>query len=228
MEELARNITKAFKDAFYNDKAIKDIYLKIEKGTASYKDAYRFAQRVGNIRAKVLKSKLSTAYGSEDKIPFEVANEILSESCGTNFALISKVSDDCQSLINQNAGIGLKTISAEYDTEKVNGFVRRLSDEIYEQVAWVIEEPLILYGINVVDETIQKNAELHAEVGLNGQVVRSLNPNERTCDFCMGLAGSYTVGTEPREVYQRHDRCRCTVDYKLTRLKKYGSTFRDY
>ncbi|MCF0230660.1 MAG: hypothetical protein HUJ76_13325, partial [Parasporobacterium sp.] len=34
------------------------------------------------------------------------------------------------------------------------------------------------------------------------------------CDWCSSLAGIYEYGTEPKDVYKRHDSCRCTVTFK--------------
>lgn len=44
------------------------------------------------------------------------------------------------------------------------------------------------------------------------QIVRQMLRN--CCDFCRKLAGVYEYGTEPQEVYMRHDNCRCLVTHR--------------
>ena len=43
--------------------------------------------------------------------------------------------------------------------------------------------------------------------------------------ICMSsnLEGDYTYTNVPREVFQRHDHCKCTVDYEGRKLKAYES-----
>ena len=65
---------------------------------------------------------------------------------------------------------------------------------------------------NIFDEYIKANVEQRRRVGMSPVIIRQMH-NE-TCDWCRSLAGVYEYGTEPAEVYQRHDNCDCTVIYR--------------
>ena len=47
--------------------------------------------------------------------------------------------------------------------------------------------------------------------GLRPRVIRRVVAN--CCRWCGKLAGTYTYPDVPQEVYQRHEYCRCTVEY---------------
>ncbi len=61
------------------------------------------------------------------------------------------------------------------------------------------------------DDYVKKNAEFRSSAGLKAKIIRRMNGE--TCEWCRALAGIYEYGTEPKEVYQRHDNCDCTVEF---------------
>ena len=64
---------------------------------------------------------------------------------------------------------------------------------------------------SIFDNFIKENAKQRDKVGITSKIVRKLHGE--TCEWCRMLAGVYTYGEEPREVYMRHDNCDCTVEY---------------
>ncbi len=81
-----------------------------------------------------------------------------------------------------------------------------MDKKIYE----ILERSLTNIAQNYVDEYIDKNAEFRAKAGLKEKIIRSTNG--KCCKWCDKLAGIYNYPA-PREVYQRHDNCDCTVTY---------------
>ncbi len=144
---------------------------------------------------------------------------------------IAKYAAEVQKTYNEKAGIGLKALKADVDEERIDGFVQRLSSEdVFDDVKWMMKEPVVTHARSVVDDTIKKNAEFQHRAGLTAKVTRKAAP--RCCDWCTDLEEDYTYPNVPREVFQRHDHCKCTVDYEGKRLRAYGSggkkhTFRD-
>ena len=61
------------------------------------------------------------------------------------------------------------------------------------------------------DETVRENAEFAYESGLSAKIVRKMSGE--TCEWCREMAGTYNYGSEPSDVYRRHDNCDCTVEY---------------
>ena len=74
-----------------------------------------------------------------------------------------------------------------------------------------MKEPIVTFSQSVVDDTLKKNIDFQAKAGLKPKIVRKLVG--KACDWCRNLAGSYDYPKVPSDVYHRHERCRCTVEY---------------
>ena len=81
-----------------------------------------------------------------------------------------------------------------------------MDKKIYE----VLRRSLTNIAQNYIDEYVEQNAEFRAKAGLKAKIIRSTNGT--CCKWCDRLAGVYNYPA-PREVYQRHDNCDCTVTY---------------
>lgn len=65
---------------------------------------------------------------------------------------------------------------------------------------------------SMFDDFVRVNAEASNDIGLNALIIRQ--EVYKCCDWCHEKAGIYKYGEEPREVYQRHDNCKCVVLFK--------------
>lgn len=81
-----------------------------------------------------------------------------------------------------------------------------MDKKIYE----ILRRSLTNIAQNYIDEYVEQNAEFRAKAGLKAKIIRSTNG--KCCKWCDRLAGTYSYPA-PREVYQRHDNCDCTVTY---------------
>lgn len=65
---------------------------------------------------------------------------------------------------------------------------------------------------SMFDDFVRVNAEASNDIGLKALIIRQ--EVYKCCDWCHEKAGIYKYGEEPREVYQRHDNCKCVVLFK--------------
>lgn len=84
-------------------------------------------------------------------------------------------------------------------------------DDSWDYIMDIFKRALENISQSFFDAYIQNNAKFRNDSGIASKIVRKLNGE--TCPWCRALAGSYVYGTEPHEVYQRHDNCDCTVTY---------------
>ena len=80
-----------------------------------------------------------------------------------------------------------------------------------------------------MDDSIQSNAEFHSRAGLSPKIVRKTD-SSNACKWCKNLAGSYDYQDAPADIYRRHERCRCTVEYipnKSKRQDVWSKTWKD-
>lgn len=81
----------------------------------------------------------------------------------------------------------------------------------WEEAVKVLIRALENIAQSMCDDYVKRNAEFRSNAGLKPKIIRRMRGE--TCEWCRALAGTYPYGEEPREVYQRHDNCDCTVEY---------------
>lgn len=210
---LLENIQEDFRKNFSVNEKIKELYKKIQDGSATYQEAYEFAEHTGTILAQSFEKHLNSSILPEGKMYYNIADRILRDTLKENYDLIVNATSQIQKKLNENAGIGIKPIVPGLNQDRIDGLVNKISSaENYDDVAWVFDEPVKTFSLSVVDDSIKKNAEFHSKAGLSPKIIRK--SESKCCKWCGNLAGSYTYPDNvPDDVYRRHENCRCTVDY---------------
>ena len=217
--ELLKRIRAEFDGAVEQSSTLKNVEEKILKGTATYAEANQYAIEVGKILANAYKNNISSDVLPDGKLYYNIADRIISPTMRNNFDLISKVSAQIQKILNDNAGIGINAIQPDMNMDRVEGIVNRVSNaENYDDVSWILQEPIVNFSQSIVDDFIKENSEFHAKAGMEAKIVRKLAGG--CCEWCSRLAGTYIYPDVPDDVYRRHQRCRCTVDYIPDKSKK--------
>lgn len=210
--EMLDKVAEEFKRQFRANKTIINIWGKIKSKEVSYQDANEFAIQCGEMLANSYKKFISVETLPEGRMWFNIASRILTPTLHTNYSLITDVCKQAQTLMNEKLGIGLKAITPEINMNRVNGLIDKVSNaEHFEDVEWVLQEPIVNISQSMVDEYMEANAEFHYKSGLTPKVVRKVVSG--CCEWCANLAGEYEYPYVPRDVYRRHENCRCTVEY---------------
>lgn len=218
--DLIENIKRDFNIEFKKNKKINKIQKLINDGTATYKEAHIYSIEVGDILAKILNKHISMDALPDGRMYYNIAERILNTTLGENHRLIVKATLQIQELLNKNAGLGLKGIEVPLHSEKINSLINRISsEEKFEEISWMLDEPVVTFSQNVVDEMIKANIEFQAKSGMKPTVTREVSGHD-PCDWCRNLSGTYEYPNVPADVYRRHDRCRCIVEYKPSENKK--------
>lgn len=106
--ELLENIREEFQKNFGASEKIRDLYKKIQGGSATYKDAYEFAENTGTILVQSFGKYLSSSMLPEGRMYYNIADRILRDTLKENYNLITEVTSKIQKSLNKNAGIGIK------------------------------------------------------------------------------------------------------------------------
>lgn len=213
--KLLEDILADFDNIFENNEKIRGIYKKVRDGTATYADANEFAIVTGEILSSVLKEHISSDVLPEGRMYYNIAQRILQPTMENNHNLVADMSADVQTLINIKNGIGIKAVKAELNQSRIDGIVSIVSGkEIYDEIAYMLDEPIINFTESVVDETVRANADFHFDAGLSPKIRRTVAGG--CCDWCAEVAGAYDyeeVKGTGNNVFRRHKYCRCTVEY---------------
>lgn len=211
--ELLARIEQEFEEQFKSDSLLADLAAKLEAGTATHTEAYEYAGRVGEILTDAYQHNIASSSLPDGKLWYNIANRVITPTMKNNYDIISKYVTDVQTSLNKAAGLGIKALPPDMDVEdKIKGIVDRVSSEdSYDDIQWILREPVKTFSRNVIDSSIRANVEFQGKAGLTPKIVRKTSG--RCCKWCTALAGTYTYPDVPRDVYRRHDNCRCTVEY---------------
>jgi len=206
-------IQRDFNNALSKNKKLKEIKEKIEEGKATYAQAYEYSKEVGTTLADVFSKHITSEQLPDGKMYYNIAERILNPTLSNNHKIVVQVSIEIQEQLNKSIGINLKGVKPKLNQFRIDSLINRIEkEEIFDNVAWILQEPVINFTQSVVDDTIKENVNFQGESGLYPKVVRSANYAD-ACDWCKKMEGVYKYPTISDDVYTRHDRCRCTVEY---------------
>jgi hypothetical protein len=216
---LLELIEKEFDDKTYNSAALKKAIQALSDKKATYQDVNEFAIEIGEILAQVLNTHITVETLPNGKIYFNIADRIMNSTMQKNYDLITGYAMDVQTELNNAAGLRLKGQKSKLNQSRIDGIVERLSTaEEFEEIKWILDEPIKNFSQSIVDDMVRTNAEFQAKAGLGPKIIRK--PDRNPCDWCKSLVGEYDyneVSDQGNDVFRRHDYCRCTVTFEPRR-----------
>ena len=212
LPSILQEVQERFERDFGKSEIVKNAFAALKAKKATYKTANEFAIEIGDILSKALGASLSTDKLPDGKMYYNIAQRLLTDVLGRNHELVSGYTSDVQKNLNDKAKIGLKVQVPELNLDRIAGIVNRFSsEENFEDVNWLLGEPIVNFTQSIIDDSIRKNAEFHHQSGLQPEIVRK--SYFHCCEWCQEVQGIYKYPRVPKDVYRRHQHCRCTVDY---------------
>jgi len=211
--ELLEKIQKSFDTDIRRNEQLQRIQEMVANGTATYEQAYQYAQVVGETLAQAFEMHISSETLPDGHMYYNIANRVLNPTLSTNHDMVSRISAEIQEILNRKAGLGLRGIRPQINQMRIDSIIEKVvSEEVFDDVAWMLEEPIVNFTRSVVDDTIETNADFQYQAGLYPRIIRITKGSE-VCEWCRALEGTYKYPDVPRDVYRRHDRCECIVEY---------------
>lgn len=228
--QLLNKIGRAFNKRMQTDREFLRLAGKIPK-SSDYALAGDYAVRAGEL----LSGSIVENVQNLPSIPRELAEEILPPLLEYDHQLAAEAAKIVQTNMNAEAGLGIESLTADLDTNRISGLVEKVSS--YDNTAdalWVLREPVVNYSQAVTDQTMRKNAEESARLGVRRYINREPEAPATKhrkgrngkrgaeysvpCEWCSGLAGRYEYkgngSNIPKAVYQRHLGCRCRLTFE--------------
>lgn len=218
--ELKEQIDARFKSNNLRDRQLLRVSKRIQAGSADLTDAHAYAERLGVNLSDALTGTLT-----EDKLPngklyYNIAERTVIPSLEQNYEMVNEAAAQIQKAIDQQAKIGLGSVRADFPIERIQNLIDKMTaDNItYEQVIRWLMEPIVNNSEAFSDDYIRANADFRAKAGLRTKITRRVANN--CCDWCAGMAGTWIYGSEPPDIYRRHEYCRCTVTYQSDKISQ--------
>lgn len=216
MNDIVPDLLKKIQDDFFieyrNNKKLKELRELLENNNATYIEANDYALEIGDILVRAFKKNIKSDILPEGRMFFNIGDRILNPTLSRNYDLVSNFTIEVQKQLNKKIGLGIKPLNAKKNINRIYSLVNKLDSEIdFEEIKWLLDAPIIDFTQQVVNEILQENMNFQYKSGLKPKIIRTLVAG--ACDWCVNLAGTYIYPNVPEEVYKRHDRCRCTVEY---------------
>ena len=205
-QRIYQKFEERFKEEVSKNKRIQDLAEKLANGTATYKDAWEYANKVGRAGSKALIEQADQLI-AEEIDGYETIMDALYDCYDQSATYAATV----QTLENQKGGLGIKGAQANFDRSRASGIAHLGSNaEDAESASRVLGTPVEHFTENVVGDTIKANEEFQYRSGLNPKIKRT--SSGKCCQWCDEIAGIYDYPA-PDEVYRRHQNCNCIVEY---------------
>ncbi|WP_324619885.1 hypothetical protein [Citroniella saccharovorans] len=200
-------------------KIIKEKIQKLKNKNANHIDSNEFAIEIGKILSEAFTGEIRVDLLPDNRIYYNIAKRIIEPNLKRNYDIVGDYSRNVQEVLNKKSNISLKAIKADLNQDRIDGIVNKISGyNTFEDGKWLLEEPIINFTQAIVDDTIKTNAEFQYKSGLRPKIIRKEAGN--CCKWCKDAVGVYEYPDVPKDVYRRHQRCRCTVDYLPGNNKK--------
>lgn len=214
--ELYRRIGTTYQSLMAKDRQIARISSRIRDGTATMRDASKYAERSGVNLSQAFQTHITADALPDGKMYFNIANRTVRPMLRENYGLINGTAAEIQQIEDAVAGIGLEPVMADFPEGRVEGLINEMVDaETTEDALRWLTEPIINTCESFMDDYVQANARARQKAGLEATITRTAEGG--ACAWCRALVGSWEYGEEPKDIYRRHEFCRCAVTYKSGR-----------
>ena len=206
------DIKSELASAIHGDYRATVLLNKLANG-AGYKEAHAYAIRVGTVTGKVLKKYQPTDLSEWD------LDDLIPGTLGMNHNLVAAACREAQKSLNQQAQVGIMPQLPQFDGNRAFGLVEAVRKR--GEIGPAFYDQVTNFDQNVVDEAIRDNADIQSDAGLHPKIIRTAEAH--CCKWCDDLAGPHDyddVSDTGNEVWQRHDNCRCLIEYVADRRER--------
>ena len=230
-ERLVATIGRTFNKRMKTDREFLRLAGKIPK-SADYVTAGDYAVRTGELLSESIVEHVRDL----PNMPRELAEEILPPVLEYDYSLTAEAVKTVQNNMNAEAGLGIGAVVAPLNVDRITGLVTAVSKyPTMDEALWILQEPIVNFTQSVVDDSLKKNAEESAKMGIRRYVVRKAESYEKKarkkepgrkrphyyvvpCEWCAKLAKRYEYKGNgqnvPPDVFRRHEGCRCTLTFE--------------
>ena len=215
--ELNAQIAESFENRIESDRQLRRIGNRVRDGTATLVDAHDYAERVGEDLSAALQQVIVPSALPNETLFYNIALRTVVPALRNNYNLVNLTAAAIQKILDTKANIGLNAVTADFPQGRVNGLVNKMTDAsigIEQALTW-LGEPIVNNSEAFFDDFVQANATFRRQSGMRATITRNVAPG--CCEWCANIAGTYEYGTEPKDIYRRHEFCRCTVTYQSGR-----------
>ena len=209
-KQAYERVTAEYERRAAADRRLTALRDKLGAETVTLKDAHNYVDRSAELFGQVFgRTVLDIAQGEREGTCTALMRDRVSD--------IDEVSESVQSAVLARQGLNISPKSEAYPEKRIFTLAHSLEDPTAteEQITRRAESASATVMRSRFDENMKKGAKTCAAAGLKTYIVR--DGSSKCCPWCGEIVGRYVYGSEPKDVYRRHDNCSCSVVYESGR-----------
>ena len=189
---------------------------KMAREITGFEDAQKYAESLG----KALASALGNDFTDIDEADLAMALQPLLRRAYDDSATVAMMA---QLSVNQKAKLNIGTLRPEFDPDYADKMAEELAGKLVD--IRFVQNLVNQRTLGAVDETVRKNSEAHAEMGLDVHIVRTYSDvglragtkYSEDCHWCISRCGDWDNYREAYDAgcFERHPGCLCVIDYHV-------------
>lgn len=189
---------------------IKSLEKKLADGTLTMKEGAELTDLRAQAFGTAFSGKVLDIAQDERE---SACTELLRKRCDDT----DEVAEAAQRTALSRQGLNLTPPTAPFEEDRARKIGHSLEDptvpdETIQRRAKSATETMIR---SQYDRNMKQGAKTCAEAGLKTYIIR--DSASGCCKWCDEVAGKFAYGSEPKDVYRRHDNCSCSVVYESGR-----------
>lgn len=223
--ELQEQILTTFEQRESIDIITKAFWRKIEDETANLIDAFEYTKRISEIASETLERCITEDVLPEGKMYWNIAERTVVPLLKSVHKKTNSAASGAQKLVDRKNKVGLNSMPGDWPEKRIKALVQRMADMSedtayeYAKLKALFGDPIKNISQSFLDDFVEKNVEFRQRSGMKTLIVRQ--ETARCCKWCRNLAGVYDYSDVPKDVFRRHDSCRCMVLYKYDKTAAY-------
>lgn len=215
--DIAELAAELYEALVGDDVEISGIMEALEEGSATYREAERYASLLGQYSGTSIwdaYQELTGMLPTGETFDYDLLSRALRSRAKGDYDRIIDYVRQMQDNLNYRAGLSMNAIVPEYSESRVDNLLWKLTAAPGETEKFrdLLEAAVQNMAMSVVDESVNLNAGAQYEAGLRPTITRTMAGG--ACVWCRRLAGTYDYSTRmSKEVFRRHQRCQCIVTY---------------
>lgn len=217
--KVLKTVLSEYQNYVDNDPQVRMLYAMVNKDKCNQTMALKMADLTGVALADSLVTTITPELAAGEALLLDDALSVIPAALKTNHDFVTSYLYQLQSKLDAEAGIGMKPVSAAFDTERARGLAEAATDGAFETLADIFKSQVENYSMHSVDESMRMTAESRDEAGLTVLVTRTYDDvglsGGRECEWCkerecndMPYKEAYALGA-----FERHDGCGCLITY---------------
>lgn len=215
-EKLRQEMNATFALKTVTDPQIAAINKKLKAKTATQADVSDYSARLGELLRDTLREVLTPEALPNETLYYNILRDTVDVMLKNAHRQVNQAAIEAQKAIDEAGGLGLNAVEAPYPQRRVNDLLYKAGapGTPFDSAMKLLDQPVITLTQAFHDDHIRYNADKRFRAGLAPKIIRTAAP--KCCEWCSSLEGVYDyedVKDTGNDVFRRHERCRCTVEY---------------